>query len=277
MFTEFSNAPPEGVDKCRQKSWDTIRRASGIDAPDPRAHARLLASRAKESSAWLDVLPISYAWMTTPSESLLACVLVPLRLYADPIPVIIVELHGVDSLGTHGLSCCSSESRHHRHAAWNDIVHRRPTAVGWEAPRWHHHGTLEVWDATWSDTFAPSYTLSATSKAGLVAAGAEIKEELRRQNTPTLVPCACFHPNSHRTYRCPGAKVYEICQRTRWAHCACHRGSEVLLSTANFKAISRRTAWEGASVMSTIDHMHHHRKSTFSLRTLKHYFVMYTL
>ncbi len=29
------------------------------DALDPRAHARLLASRVKETGAWLDVLPIS--------------------------------------------------------------------------------------------------------------------------------------------------------------------------------------------------------------------------
>jgi len=108
----------------------------------------------------------------------------------------------VDCLATHGLSCRWSEGRHHRHAALNDIIHRalasakvpshlepsglyrvdgkRPdgiTVVPWSC------GKLFVWDATCSDTFAPSYLSSAASEAGAVAASAEE----RRQSMPALI------------------------------------------------------------------------------------------
>ncbi len=69
----LSDAPPEGVARCSQKVWDTIKTSATaesllLDVSDPRARARLLASRArarllasraKESGAWLNVLPIS--------------------------------------------------------------------------------------------------------------------------------------------------------------------------------------------------------------------------
>ncbi len=102
----------------------------------------------------------------------------------------------MDSLATHGLSCHWSEGRHFRHAALNDIVHRaltsakvpsrlepsglyrtdgkRPdgiTVVPWKS------GQLLVWDATCPDTFAQSYSSSATREAGAVAALAEEKED----------------------------------------------------------------------------------------------------
>ena len=94
----------------------------------------------------------------------------------------------VDGNATHGLSCRWSKGRHHRHAAVNDIVHRAMTAarlpsrleatglfssdgncpdrimlIPWKK------GRLLVWDATCTDTFAPSH-LRATSEAGAVAA-----------------------------------------------------------------------------------------------------------
>ena len=40
-------------------------------------------------------------------------------------------------------------------------------------------GKLLVWDATSPDTFAPSYSLSATSEAGAVAAGAEARKRMK--------------------------------------------------------------------------------------------------
>ena len=49
--------PPEGVTQYRQKVLDTKKTSS--HALDPRDRARLLASAAKESGAWLNVLPIS--------------------------------------------------------------------------------------------------------------------------------------------------------------------------------------------------------------------------
>ena len=126
----LTNAPPEGADKCKQKSWDTIKAsntAEGLlaDAPDPR----LLAYRVKETGAWLDVLPISSLGLRMNDNTIR--VAVGLRLGAP-----LCRPHscyhcgaGVDSLGTHGLSCRSSEGRHHRHAALNDIVHRTLTSA----------------------------------------------------------------------------------------------------------------------------------------------------
>ena len=72
-----SEAPPEGLAQHRQKNWDTIKTTVSANllletAPDPRTRARLLASRVRESGAWLNVLPISppsaYVWMAAPSE-----------------------------------------------------------------------------------------------------------------------------------------------------------------------------------------------------------------
>ena len=82
----------------------------------------------------------------------------------------------VDELGTHGLSCRFSKGRHSRHAAVNDIIRRaldsaripshleplglyrsdgkRPdgaTVVPWKC------GRVLVWDATCTDTLAPSH------------------------------------------------------------------------------------------------------------------------
>ena len=59
-----STAPPEGETRYSQKVWDTIKATAMADhllsnVSDPRSRARLLASRAKESGAWLNVLPIS--------------------------------------------------------------------------------------------------------------------------------------------------------------------------------------------------------------------------
>ena len=79
----------------------------------------------------------------------------------------------VDCYGTHGLSCCCSEGRHHRHAAVNSIIHRafilakipsrlEPTGMsradgkhpdGAAVVPWSR-GQLLVWDATYPDTLA---------------------------------------------------------------------------------------------------------------------------
>ena len=81
------------------------------------------------------------------------------------------------------LSCKWSKGRHFRHTAINDIIYRALSAaeipsqlersdgkrpddiimVPWEC------GMLLVWDATCSDTFAPSYITSASTEAGAVA------------------------------------------------------------------------------------------------------------
>ena len=102
----------------------------------------------------------------------------------------------VDAQGTHGLSCRYSQGRHFCHAAMNDIVHRSLVAakiparlepsglqrsdgkrpVGVTVVPWRS-GKLLTWDVTCPDTFAPSYTSSATSEAGAVAALAEGRKQ----------------------------------------------------------------------------------------------------
>ena len=195
-----SVSPPEGTARCRQKVWDTIKTKILADAlldgaRDSRERARLLASRARESGVWLNVLPISSVGLCITIR-----VAVGLRLGAHLCrPHTCWQCSAeVDSVATHGLSCRWSEGRHHRHVAVNDIIHRalssakRPSCLepsglycsdgkhpdGISVVPWKS-GKLLVWDATCPDTFAPSYEMSATSEAGAVAALAEVRKEAK--------------------------------------------------------------------------------------------------
>ena len=164
-------------------------------APDVRSRARLLAAVSKESGAWLNALPISSLGLRLDDNTL--CIAVGLRLGSSLCRPHTCQLCGkeVDHLGTHGLSCRRSEGHHYRHAAINDLIHRalstakipsrlepsglyrsdgkRPDGIS-VAP-WRS-GKLLVWDATCPDTFAPSFSVLASSEAGLVAAQAEEKK-----------------------------------------------------------------------------------------------------
>ena len=102
----------------------------------------------------------------------------------------------------------SCEGRIFRHAALNDIIHRalatanvpsqlepvgvsrtdgkRPdgiTSVPWKS------GHL-IWDATVTDTFAPSYLHLAVREAGAVAAAAEERKKIKYSN---LTSCASYY------------------------------------------------------------------------------------
>ena len=59
------------------------------------------------------------------------------------------------------------------------------TMVPWE------YGKLLVWDATSTDTYAPSYAVSATSDAGAVAAMAKMRKRAKYSN---LDPAHYFQP-----------------------------------------------------------------------------------
>jgi len=212
-----SHPSPEGEARSHQKSWDRVTVTSAADkllesAPDPRARARLLASSAKESGAWLEALPISSLGLRMEDQTIR--VAVGLRLGAPLLSPHTCCHCGseVDALATHGLSCRRSQGRHHRHAAMNNIIHRtlvsanvpsrlepsgleradgkRPdgvTVVPWR------RGKHLVWDATSPDTFAPSYLQSATSAAGAVAALAENRKNAKYgylDSTYTFTPIA---------------------------------------------------------------------------------------
>jgi hypothetical protein len=232
------SCPPEGIAQHRQKAWDTSKTASlaeGLleNALGSRARARLLASRAKDSGAWLNVLPISSLGLRMDDDTIR--VAVGLRLGAPLCRPHTCQHCGaeVDSLATHGLSCRWSEARHHRHAAINDIVHRalasakvpsrlepaglyradgkRPdgiTVVPWKC------GKLLVWDATFPDTFTPSYSSSATSEAGAVAALAEARkfsEKVQQVCSPRL--SALIHPSGNQDVWSLRSRVHGLSER----------------------------------------------------------------
>ena len=126
--------PPDEGEQHRQRSWDEPRASALAEsllksAPDPRLHTCLLASLAKESRAWLNVLPISMLGLSMDDNTIR--VAAGLRLGA-----LLCRPHScthcgeeVDSLATHGLSCRWSEGRHHRHAEMNDIMKRALTSA----------------------------------------------------------------------------------------------------------------------------------------------------
>ena len=124
------------------------------------------------------------AWMTIPSGYMAT----GLRLGA-----LLCRSHScthceeeVESLATHGLSCCWNKGCHHRLAEMNDIMraltsakvpsrlepsglHRadakRPDGIA--VVPWRS-GKLLIWDVTCQDTFAPSYLAIATRETGAV-------------------------------------------------------------------------------------------------------------
>ena len=83
--------------QLRQNIWDNLK-ASTIadtlldDAHDSRTRARLLASTAKESGAWLNVLPISSLGLLMDNDTIRVAVGLRLGapLYADPTHAVIV-------------------------------------------------------------------------------------------------------------------------------------------------------------------------------------------
>ena len=171
------------------------------EAKDVQSKARLVASRVKESGAWLSAVPISSVGLRMDDSAVR--IAVGLRLGTTLCHPHSCHHCGaeVNSLGTHGLSCKRSEGRHYRHSALNDIVHRalttahipsrlEPTGVsrvdgkrpdGITLVPWKR-GKLLVWDATCSDTFAPSYVEDAARGPWIVAAAAESRKKTKYSN-----------------------------------------------------------------------------------------------
>ena len=179
-------------------------------ASDAIIRACLLAVSRKESGAWLHAVPNSSLGLRMDNETirvavglLLGVALCGPHLIRVAVGLLLgVALCGphlcqhcgaaVDRSGHHGLSCQFSTGRHYRHAALNDIIHRvmstshipsrlvpmgldssdgkRPDGikmVPWKS------GNLLVWDATCSDTYAPSHLAQSTMTGGAVTSQAE--------------------------------------------------------------------------------------------------------
>ena len=217
--------PPEGSGSCLQKSWDAVKvsataKALLENAQDASLRARLQATSAKESGAWLNALPVSVLGLRMDDDTIR--VAVGLSLGSPLCRPHICHHCGaeVNSHATHGLSCRHwSEGRHFRHAAINDIVHRalssakipsrlEPTGIyrsdgnGISVVPWKM-GKLLVWDATCSDTFAPSYIASATSNVGAVAS---LAEERKIAQYGHLDPSHYFVPVAFETSGVIGPK-----------------------------------------------------------------------
>ena len=216
LWSRGHDIPPlEGTARYRQKAWDSVRVAASMDnlledAPDMHSRARLLAASSCESGVWLNAPPCSSLGLRMDDSTMR--VAVGLRLGCS-----LCKPHhchhcgaAVDARATHGLSCRQSEGRHYRHSSLNDIIHRalsaakipsrlepagvfrsdgkRPdgiTLVPWE------RGKLFVWDATCTDTFAPSYLARATNESGAVAAMAETR---KKGKYATMDPSHSFQP-----------------------------------------------------------------------------------
>ena len=172
-----------------------------INAKDDENRARLLAASTKESGAWLRALPVSGLGLRLDDASVR--IAVGLRLGTPICGQHLCQHCGasVDVLGRHAISCQRSGGRHHRHAALNSIISRalttagipsrlEPTGLlrtdgkrpdGMSLAPWSS-GKLLVWDATCSDTFAPSHRSQATHAPGEVAASLLEQRRGRKPN-----------------------------------------------------------------------------------------------
>ena len=169
-----------------------------MDGASQQETARLLAAATTQSGTWLNALPISSLGLKVDDD----VVRIATGLC---LGVAICHPHkcrscgaDVDSLGTHGLSCCYSSGRYCRHAAVNDIVKRSLDSAripshlelsglyrsdvrrpdGASIVPWKERKVL-VWNATCPDTLAPSYLTIASAEAGAVARKAEHQKQMK--------------------------------------------------------------------------------------------------
>ena len=203
----------EGVDKCRQRTWDLplaeFTRDQLLNAADQVSRARILASSCKESGLWLQALPVPSLGTLLDSETFR--IAVALRVGAD-----VCEPHKcrcgrmMDSRGLHGLSCRFSAGRHPRHSALNDIIRRSLLSAGIPSvlepvgtdrgdgrrpdgttvfP--FSRGKSLCWDATCVDTFAETNLNGSALASGGAACRAE---ESKRRKYAALADRFRFEP-----------------------------------------------------------------------------------
>lgn len=173
-----------------QSSWDHISIAniiSSIQLTSERDIARSLASSTKESGAWLHALPSRSIGTLLDNNSFRISTAIRLGCNIC-VPHTCTCGSAVDESGSHALSCKKSLGRHSRHAEINNILCRslrsanipcilEPTGLfrndgkradGMSLIPWKD-GKILVWDATVSDTLAPSYLSQSVKSPGAVA------------------------------------------------------------------------------------------------------------
>lgn len=192
--SRFPNLPIPGSPNL-QKCWDSLivqeKYNSVLNNVDFREKAVILSAACKESGAWLEALPSPQLGTLLDKQSLQIAVALRVR---SPIchPHICVCGSDVDSSGHHGLSCLRSAGRISRHNSLNNILKRafqsaeipcileppglfredgkRPdgvTLIPWK------NGQCLVWDATCTDTVAPSHVIGSSRSVGFAANLAE--------------------------------------------------------------------------------------------------------
>lgn len=173
-----------------QKHWQSItinRLSNALIFERDEDRARLLAIRRPESGAWLHALPSRP--IGTLLENNAFRIIMGLRLGIDICsPHMCLCGSQVDKKGHHGLKCRKSAGRHARHSELNNIIKRalvsadvpavlEPTGLartdgkrvdGMTLIPWSKGSTL-IWDATCTDTFAPSNINFSTRQAGRAA------------------------------------------------------------------------------------------------------------
>ena len=197
--------PDAEIPECKelQREWGKVislqRKEELLRDGDQFSRARILAAAAPRSGAWLQAVPSTSAGLLLDRESLRTAV--SYRVGSDiciPHPC---RCGGVvDRRGLHPLSCKFSAGRIPRHSAINDVVKRalsgcgiptllEPVGINRGDGRRpdgitlfpFHRGRCLVWDATVSDTFAPSHVLdcAVTAGAAAVAAGEHKRRKYR--------------------------------------------------------------------------------------------------
>ena len=185
--TSLSSIP---ADMSSQRSWDIIstsEKITNISFKSDLDKARYLASTMAESNFWLAALPSKH--LGTLLDNNTFRISIALRNGSD-----ICAVHKcvcgetVFNDGSHGLSCPKSAGRHPCHAELNNIIHKSLQSANIPAKReppgmfrddgkrvdgvtlipWSKGQNL-VWDATCSDTIAPSYIHLSCTAAGKVA------------------------------------------------------------------------------------------------------------
>ena len=155
-----SPSPPPGSLHL-QKAWDFVVVSHTFDSlldasPDDTNLARLLASAARESGAWLSALPMSSIGLRMEDDVIRVSVGIRLGVpLCEPHDCSSCGGH-VDRLGIHGLKCRFSKGRHSRHAVINDIIkrsldsikvpsHLQPAGMIWSDGKCPDQSTLVPW------------------------------------------------------------------------------------------------------------------------------------
>ena len=163
--------------------------------------ARLLASRAEGSGAWLEALPLHAVGLKLDNETIR--IAAGLRLGAALVHQHICVCGTlVNADGHHGLACRRSAGRHSRHNQVNDILQRAFISAGVLATReplglctngkrpdgitsvpWRK-GRCLAWDATCPDTYAPSHLHASSIVAGSAAEEFEVSKKKKYADLP---------------------------------------------------------------------------------------------